>query len=210
MFRPHSGPGWYRRDLLKTTAALALLFAVPGVARAAPSSNDAAAFVRSLADDLLKVLSSNTTGAELRQEVSDLIARATDIDLIGRLVLGRAVRTASPAQLGEYQRLFSDYVLRSTVERLEQYDGNSYEVTGARQVSDTDALVDTNIARPGSPPLRVVWRLRETEGQFAIIDVVVEGISLVVTQRDEFASVIQRNGFDGLLAQLRRLTSAAG
>lgn len=210
MFRPHSGPGWYRRDLLKTTAALALLFAVPGVARAAPSSNDAAAFVRSLADELLKVLSSNTTGAELRQEVSDLIARATDIDLIGRLVLGRAVRTASPAQLGEYQRLFSDYVLRSTVERLEQYDGNSYEVTGARQVSDTDALVDTNIARPGSPPLRVVWRLRETEGQFAIIDVVVEGISLVVTQRDEFASVIQRNGFDGLLAQLRRLTSAAG
>lgn len=152
MFRPHSGPGWYRRDLLKTTAALALLFAVPGVARAAPSSNDAAAFVRSLADELLKVLSSNTTGAELRQEVSDLIARATDIDLIGRLVLGRAVRTASPAQLGEYQRLFSDYVLRSTVERLEQYDGNSYEVTGARQVSDTDALVDTNIARPGSPP----------------------------------------------------------
>lgn len=210
MFRPHSGLGWYRRDLLKTTAALALLFAVPGVARAAPSPNDAAAFVRSLADDLLKVLSSNTTGAELRQEVSDLIARATDIDLIGRLVLGRAVRTASPAQLGEYQRLFSDYVLRSTVERLEQYDGNSYEVTGARQVSDTDALVDTNIARPGSPPLRVVWRLRETEGQFAIIDVVVEGISLVVTQRDEFASVIQRNGFDGLLAQLRRLTSAAG
>ncbi|WGF86230.1 MlaC/ttg2D family ABC transporter substrate-binding protein [Marinivivus vitaminiproducens] len=207
---PPSGPGLHRRGLLKTTAALALLLALPGVARAAPSADQAASFIRSLADDLLKLLTSNLSGAELRKEISGLIVRATNVDLIGRLVLGRYVRTATPQQLQEYQQLFADYVLRSTVDRLQQYDGNTYEVTGARGVTDTDALVDTAITRTGSAPLRVVWRLRETEGRFAVIDVVVEGISLVVTQRDEFASVIQRNGFDGLLAQLRSQTTSAG
>ena len=78
-------------------------------------------------------------------------------------------------------------------------------MTGAKVVSDKDALVTSRILSDGEPPLQVDWRLRQrNDGGLVTIDLIVEGVSLIVTLRSEFASVIERLGFDGLLAELRQ------
>ena len=78
-------------------------------------------------------------------------------------------------------------------------------MTGAKVVSDQDALVSSRILSNGEPPLQVDWRLRERDGGAPVtIDLIVEGVSLIVTLRSEFGSVIERQGFDGLLVELRQ------
>ena len=78
-------------------------------------------------------------------------------------------------------------------------------MTGAKVVSDQDALVSSRILSNGEPPLQVDWRLRERDGAAPVtIDLIVEGVSLIVTLRSEFGSVIERQGFDGLLVELRQ------
>ncbi len=63
------------------------------------------------------------------------------------------------------------------------------------------------IDRPSGPPIEAEWRVRTTENRYRIIDITVEGVSMVITQRSEFSAVIQRNGFEGLIAVLRARTS---
>ena len=127
-----------------------------------------------------------------------------DLDLVARLILGRHWRTADDGQRQQYLELFREYALANLASKLHLYRGQSFEVTGAKVVSDQDALVTSRILSDGEPPLQVDWRLRQrSDGGLVTIDLIVEGVSLIVTLRSEFASVIERQGFDGLLAELR-------
>jgi len=138
-----------------------------------------------------------------------VLASRTDIALIGRLVLGRHWRTAAPEERAAYQALFRGFMLRSLAGRLRPHAGanlgtdDSFTVLGARPVGRGDVIVATEVTPPGRPPLHIDWRLRETAGRYVIIDLVVEGVSLLVTQRQEFSAVIERGGLQGLLDELR-------
>jgi phospholipid transport system substrate-binding protein len=123
---------------------------------------------------------------------------------VARLILGRHWRTASAAQQAEYLELFRAFALHTLASRLDVYGGQNFEITGARVVGRDDALVSTRILGEG-PPLAVDWRVRQRDDdRMVAIDVIVEGVSLIVTQRSEFGAVIERRGIDGLLAELRR------
>jgi phospholipid transport system substrate-binding protein len=127
-----------------------------------------------------------------------------DLDLVARLILGRHWRTANEAQRAEYLELFRAFALHTLASRLDVYGGQDFEITGAKVVGRQDALVSTRILSEG-PPLAVDWRVRELDDRSLVaIDVIVEGVSLIVTQRSEFGAVIERQGLDGLLAELRR------
>jgi phospholipid transport system substrate-binding protein len=197
-----------RRSLIVAVLAVSLITPLRSSAAAAPTE-DASAFIRTLGDQLMVLLRDpSLKGPALEQQLEDLIKRGTNVDLIGRLVLARAYHQATPQQIDEYNRLFSHYVFQNTAGRFEQYAGESYEITGAQPRGDKDVVVNTDIDRPGAAPMKVNWRVR-MNGEPAIIDVEVEGISMVQTQRDEFAAVVQRSGIDGLLALLRQRTGAS-
>lgn len=121
-----------------------------------------------------------------------------------------AVRTFSdktlPRQQAEYQRLFEQLIINTYAGRFLEYSGETFKVTGARAESGTDSAVATQIVRPNGPPITLEWRVRHRDGHSKIIDVVFEGVSMGVTQRQEFASVIQQNGgkVDGLIQALRQ------
>jgi phospholipid transport system substrate-binding protein len=105
----------------------------------------------------------------------------------------------------EYLELFRAFALDNLASRLHVYDGQDFEIVGAQAVNERDAVVATRVTGGGRPPLKVDWRVRELDdGDLVAIDVIVEGISLIVTQRSEFSSVIERRGMDGLLAELRQ------
>jgi phospholipid transport system substrate-binding protein len=128
-----------------------------------------------------------------------------DLELIARLILGRHWRAASEAQQTEYLELFRAFALDNLASKLQVYDGQDFEIVGSQSVNDRDAVVQTLVTGGGRPPLKVDWRIRERgDGDLVAIDVIIEGISLVVTQRSEFSAVIERSGMGGLLAELRQ------
>lgn len=164
----------------------------------------AAEFVKRLANEALATL--NQSGGSLAQREAafqKLLREGFDLKLIGRFVLGRYWRTATPGQRDDFQRLFEEFVLKSYAYRLGGYKGEDFTIVSTRAAGEKDALVKTRIVRPSGPPITADWRVRAKGDRFRIIDVMVAGVSMAVTQRSEFAAVINRGGFNGLLEALR-------
>jgi len=195
-----------RRRLLLALTAGGLLPLGWRAAGAAPSADAARALIEDVSTKVLAILSDQALADRQKFDaLVELLERPIDLDLVARLILGRHWRTANDTQRQQYLALFREYALANLAAKLHLYRGQSFEVTGARVVSDKDALVTSRILSDGEPPLQVDWRLRERDGAGPVtIDLIVEGVSLIVTLRSEFGSVIERQGFDGLLAQLRQ------
>jgi phospholipid transport system substrate-binding protein len=189
---------------LVATLALGLLAGVSPT-RAEPTAEAARDLIVSVGNDVLDVL---RDPAAVKQEKFErlvtLLDEPIDLDLVARLILGRHWRSASEAQRAEYLELFRAFALHTLASRLDVYGGQKFEVTGSKVVGRQDALVSSRILGEG-PPLTVDWRVRQRDDdKLVAIDVIVEGVSLIVTQRSEFGAVIERRGMDGLLAELRR------
>lgn len=207
--RPHRdgpAPRRGRRDALRALAAVVATPLAHRPARAqAASAADAERFVRELAARTLAVLGDPALAREAKlQRLIALVDEATDLDLVARLALGRTWGSLDPTRQREYTALFRAMVQRMLAERLGDYSGETLAVASARALDERDALVSTRIGREGAPPFRVDWRVRASDtGRLAIVDVMAEGVSLLVTQRAEFSEIVERNGVDGLIEQLR-------
>ncbi|MDX2027731.1 MAG: ABC transporter substrate-binding protein [Alphaproteobacteria bacterium] len=203
------------------SAVLALLLGTTGLALAVPATADDTAqthdaaiklpsgkFVQDLGDQAIKVIADKSVSAGQRSDkFREILRNSFDLMTIGRFVIGRSWNTATPDQQQEYMKLFESLVVRTYGERLTLYTGEGFEVTGVRPESDKDTIVASQITHPdGSPPTSIDWRVRQRNGKLGIIDVVVEGVSLSVTQRQEYAAVIQNNGgnIDALLDMMRK------
>ncbi len=117
---------------------------------------------------------------------------------------------ATSEQRAEYGVLFERYLVNTYASRLGQYGGESFQVKGEHVVGkNKDTIVSNEIIQKNGSVIKVDWRVRGSAGAYKVIDIMFEGISLVITQRDEFAAVIRREGvgIEGLLAQLRDRTS---
>ena len=182
--------------------AMALALWVPAAASAA-GGGDAEGYVGELAQEAIALSRSGPDGQAGRLE--QLLDRSTDIALVGRLVLGRYWRTASAEQRKDYLELFRGYVLAGITRRLGGSNGvEKVEVTGSRPGRGQDSMVATLVTLGnGAAPSPIEWRVRRTGDGYRIIDVAVEGVSLVVTNRNEFGAIVAKSGLDGLLQQLR-------
>ena len=135
-----------------------------------------------------------------------LLRNSFDLKTIGRFALGRYWRTATPEQQKEYTRLFENMVVRVYAARFEEYDGQTLDVSSFRKDGNKDTIVTSYIVPPaGGEKIQVDWRVRNKNGNYKIVDVVIEGVSMALTQRSDFSSVIQRGGgdMDALLTHLR-------
>ncbi len=201
-----------RRHLLKAVPALAAVVAMPWTsASAAPSPEAARDVIQNVGMQVLDILKSGASQDEKFGKLVELLDQWIDLDLVARLILARHWRTAETAQQEEYLKLFRAYALDSLASRLHVYEGQEFEVTSSKLAGKKDALVKTLILSEGRPALHVDWRLREnSEGNLVAIDLIVESVSLIVTQRSEFGAVVERSGMDGLLKELRqRVDNAA-
>lgn len=201
--------GMRRRAMLATMLAAALVATIGQAARAEPPS--AEAVVQDLAGQIWAILERRDLDERGRQdELAGTLASATDVDLLGRLVLGRYWRLMSDEQRSGYQELFGDVVMHNLAARLERYARDAtgavedhFRIVGGSRVGKRDVLVRSQVIPAGGRPVMVEWRLREGPDHPLIIDLVIEGVSLLVSQRSEFAAVIERSDMDGLLAELR-------
>ena len=199
-----------RRSLLMSATALAL-GAIPRAVRAAEPES-AKTFINSLANDAILLMARKDLPApERTQKFRELFKRGFDVAAIGRFVLGRYWRDATEAEQAEYLRLFEDLIVATYAGRFSEYSGETLTVLEGRPDEDRFLLVTSQINRiGGNPPIRIDWRIADGQGSPKIVDVVVEGVSMSVTQRSEFASVIQRGGgkIQGLIVALRDKTKS--
>ena len=189
------------RYLIALFVLIAITFS--GAAQAT-NQEGASKFVSNLSNQALKTLSASGVPLDEKEiKVRDLLAHNFDLNLIGRYVLGAAWRKASADERNQYQALFKEFVLRTYSRRFGGYAGQAFTVTGAKPIGKKDILVSTKIARPSGPPILAGWRVREKNGAHKILDVVVAGVSMVVTQRSEFRAVVSKQGVGGLIETLR-------
>lgn len=190
------------------TAACVVLAGILAPAAPAVAAADPAAMISNLGSRALEVLGKDATQSQRVARFRDLLRDDFDVPGIARFVLGRYWNSATDAQRAEFTKLFEEYIAVAYATRLAQYMGETFKVTGSRPDAD-GAVVSSQIIRTGgAPPVKVDWRLTGRGGRYKISDVSVDGISMAVTERSEFASVIQHNGgqMQGLLTMLREKT----
>lgn len=167
-------------------------------------------FVQDLGNTAIAVVANQSLTHEQRSDkFREILQTSFDLPTIARYVIGRTWNSASPDQQKEYMRLFEELVVKTYGDRMTLYTGEGFRVTSARAEDEIqrDWMVTSEITHPdGSAPTEIDWRIRNRDGKLGVIDVVVEGISLSITQKQEYASIIQRNGgqIDGLLEQMRQ------
>lgn len=199
-----------RRSFLMSAALLAICSRTVLPAAAQGSDSGARTFIETLGNEAIATFANKGLSREQATErFRAMLHKGFDVPYIGRWVLGRFWTQASPQQQQEYQSLFERMIVDTYANRFLEYSGETFRVMGARAEGETDSMVQSQIVRQNGPPVNVEWRVRRRDGGFKIIDVVVEGVSMGVTQRSEFASVIQSTGgVDGLIRALKTKVGA--
>jgi len=155
-------------------------------------------FVKATAEKGLTFLSDPKSSQDQKtREFKKLLDNSFDLDTIARFVLGKYWNSATPNQQKEYSILFKKMVVEVYAGRFGDYKGEKFEVKTVRSIGKTDSLVTSYIVPVnGGDPIQVDWRVRQKGADYKVVDVLVSGVSMSVTQRSDFSSVIQRGGGD--------------
>ncbi|MGH6930091.1 MAG: MlaC/ttg2D family ABC transporter substrate-binding protein [Dongiaceae bacterium] len=180
--------------------ALAWTAATP---READAAEDPQAFVQGLGDQVVQILQQNLPRDQAEQQLNQVWLGAFDVEGIGRAILGKNWKKATDAQRQDYMQVFPHYVAKLYAIQFSDYSGETFAVNGSKAGAGGDAIVNAQINRPGDEPIRVDFVLLQGDQGLKIKDVKVEGVSLLVTKRSEFDSVVAQKGIDGLIQALR-------
>ncbi|MSO80154.1 MAG: ABC transporter substrate-binding protein [Alphaproteobacteria bacterium] len=195
--------------------AVAFLFVVSAAPAGAAQGvyvDQSESFVRTLAEQAIGTLVAKDLSVDQRQQkFRSMLRNAFALPGIARFVIGRYWRSADDKQRDEYLVLFEAVIVNTWADRFLDYSGHKFEVKDAIDASgpedkEKSAIVRSVLYTDQNTPVRVEWRVANAGEVYKIVDVVVEGVSMANTQRDEFSTVIRNNGgnVEGLLVELRR------
>src|SRR5690349_17255981 len=167
--------------MIRRRAAIALLaFGLLGlVAPRQAAAEDPRIFVNTLGERAIQVLAPGVSPEQRLARFRELFSTDFDVSGIGRFVLGRYWRTATPQEQQEFLRLFQEYVARAYTARLGAFGGELFRVTGARP-SGGETVVSSEIIM-ASGPIGLDWYLVNDNGRYKITDVYIAGVSMKVT-----------------------------
>jgi len=154
--------------------------------------------INEIVDDASKVLSSDDPVESKIIKLNDIAERSVDINGIGMYTLGKYKKSISEEEISKYQKLFKSYFLKSFSSRLVDYTDPKIDVVSEKKVSDNYTIVNSVLAaNKGRPEVKIDWRIYTKNPDKPLIrDLMVEGLSLARTQKEEFNSVIQNNNGD--------------
>jgi len=204
---------------ISTAAVIIAAFAVwtgaSTPAAASPSSvtevavgQSATNVIETMADQAMAELTDQTLAEEVRRaKFVSLMDRYFAMDVVSCFVLGRYWRSISNDEIADFSKLLQNYLALNYANQFKEFNGEQF-VVGNETQNHKDTFVNSQFVRPDGPPVNIVWRMRQFDDIFKIIDVSIEGLSMGITQRDEFTSVIQQNNDDvgALTAALKAKT----
>ena len=155
--------------------------------------------ITELVEDAINTLSDkNISIADKNKKIETIALENVDIEALSMYTLGPIRKTLDKPTLETYQNLFEKYFLKSLTSRLTDYSSQKFEVLGAEQKSETYTIVNSRIANSSSQPeIKIQWRVYTKNPEKPLIrDLIVEGLSLAKTQKEEFASILNSNNND--------------
>jgi phospholipid transport system substrate-binding protein len=184
--------------------SVALLTAVLmiGLGSAPARSNPASAtsaidFIQGLSEEILTFLGEdNLDNDTFTEQFRAFIMKGFDVATVGRIALGPYWRRATPEQQIEYQALFIDYLVKNYASQFRQFSGETLEITGFIEVDEDETIVTSQVISPDSPNIHVDWHVRTQPEKNVVLDIIIEGLRLTRTLRDEFSDLIRVGGGD--------------
>lgn len=167
-------------------------------APAAAQTAEAEAFAKKIADGVMnEIVLSEQPVAKKRKAFRRIFTENADVDRIARFTLGRYAKTAPAEDVALFREKFLDTVIETWTERFDNYAGEKIFFKDSRQSDKKDVYVRSVIDIPASEnDIEVVWRVSEKNGKLQLLDLVVEGVSMMMSYRNEYAAVLQKNGGD--------------
>ena len=161
--------------------------------------SDPEAFIDQLVNDAISILSDKNISIVDRNKKMETIAlQNVDIEALGMYTLGQTRKNIDQVTLEKYKNLFEKYFLKSLTSRLTDYASQNFEILGADQKSEAYTIVKSKIVESSSgPEIKINWRVYTKDPAKPLIrDLIVEGLSLAKTQKEEFASILNSNNND--------------
>lgn len=191
---------------LFATAVLCVALAAPAHAG---DVDGAKTFVNSVATDVLGIVKKPTSKELQQAELLGLIDARVDIDFVAKFALGKHWRTATEAQRADYLNAYRPFLKKNYVSRLTRYSGQTFKLGKGRADSDGSYVVNMDILDPQGANVVMVYRVVDApKNGYRISDIVVEGVSLLSTQRSEFNSIVTSKGLDYLIEALKKRGTA--
>ena len=162
-------------------------------------NSDPKIFIQELIDDAIETLSDkDVTKADKKKKIETIALKNVDINALGMYTLGEMRKTLDQDTLKKYKDLFEKYFLKSLTSRLTDYSTNKFEVISSDQKSETYTIVSSKILESSSQPeIKINWRVYTKDPAKPLIrDLIIEGLSLAKTQKEEFASILNSNNKD--------------
>ncbi len=193
-----------RRHLVSLIAAGAATAALPVPAFALTEAR-AKALVDQVVAEINRVIASGKSVNAMIRDFERIFSRYADVSIIARSTLGQDSRRASNAQLRAFTSAFQSYIARKYGKRFREFIGGRIEVQGVRKVKSWHE-VQSLVYLKGSSPFRVLFLVSDRSGRDLFFDMVIEGVSLRLTERTEIGAILDRNkgNIDGLIADLKK------
>jgi phospholipid transport system substrate-binding protein len=168
-------------------------------------------FVSNFADNAISILSNESLDASQKNiQFTELVMSSIDMNLISKFVLSKYWKLATDDQKKAYLAAFKQYFISSYANKLDQYSGEKVVIVSSNAAKKF-VIVKSNIVRDGTDTLKIEldWRLLTRDGQTKIIDLSIEGISLIIAQREEFQSFLANNdnSLDALINKLKSINN---
>ena len=150
------------------------------------------------------LLDTKLNDAQLRQQLEKLAVNVVDVEGLAKFSLGEESKKLSDKQISEFVQVFKVYFSKNISNKLKDYSDQDVKITGSKKISDVYVMVNSKIVNAkDKQEILVDWRVFLVNGKLIIRDLVVEGLSLARTQREEFASIIANKGFEALIENLK-------
>ena len=184
---------------MKKLSILFFLFVVNFNTNAIPYSTEPQEFVNELVNDAINKLSDKSLTIEEKSKYIEKIAlENVDIKALSLYTLGELRKSSKKNDLKNYQIAFEKYFLKSLTSRLSDYSSSKFEVTDFEKKSVNYTIVNSEVTpQEGNPQIKIDWRVYTKQVDKPLIrDLIVEGLSLARTQKEEFASILSSNNDD--------------
>ena len=180
--------------------------AAPATAAAttALTTDEAIKYAKDMNAQASAVLTDNSlTRAKQLEKFRTVLSNGLALDVIGKFVLGDTRKTMTPAQIARYDAAFPPYITKQYAEQFDQIVGRPLEVKEAKALKTGDVIVRTQFSRASAKPILVDWRVKKLkDGKLRMVDIIVQGVSIMLVRREEFASFVKTNGVEALLTRL--------
>lgn len=193
-----------RRFVLGSSVAGAIAALLP-LPAAALTEARAKSLVDQVVADINRVIASGKPVSAMIRDFERIFGRYADVNIIAQSTLGQDARRASSAQLRAFTTTFRSYIARKYGKRFREFIGGRIEVKGVRKVKSWHEVQSVVYLR-GSSPFQVLFLVSDRSGKDLFFDMVIEGVSLRLSERTEIGAILDRNGgnIDGLIADLKR------